>query len=262
MDISEKTALVTGSSRGIGKGIAVALAANGYNIGLCHWKDHENAEQVARVIRDKYSRKCAVFHMNLEEEKTPVKLVEDAVQALGEIHTVVNNAGVTLFGELLSMNTEEINQLTNLNFRAPLLMMKAAGQHMKEREIKGSIINITSTRSERAYPGDAVYGGVKSALARATETIALEFSAYGIRVNCIAPGAIETTHDKENFYQAFGKKIPLGRTGTPEDIAEAVVWLASKHASYVTGTTIRVDGGLILPGMPETEDEQTGWKDV
>ncbi|HEU5138353.1 MAG TPA: SDR family NAD(P)-dependent oxidoreductase [Bacillales bacterium] len=260
MEISGKTALITGSSRGIGKGIALAMAANGYNIGLCHWNDHENAEQVARVIREKYSRKCTVFHMNLEEEKTPVKLVEDAVRALGDIHTVVNNAGVTVFSELMNMKTEEINQLADLDFRAPILIMKAAGKHMMERKIKGNMINITSTRGERAYLGDAVYGGVKAALTRATETIALEFSTYGIRVNCIAPGAIQTSQEREDYYEAFGRKIPLSRAGTPEDIAKAVVWLSSEQASYVTGTTIRVDGGLILPGMPETEDKQTGWK--
>jgi glucose 1-dehydrogenase len=261
MNGERKTVLITGASRGIGKGIAIAMAEHGYDLAISHLNDHDNAEEVALIVKEQYGRRCAVFDVDLEEETTPEKLVRDVIKALGHINVLVNNAGVTVFSHITTMEIEKINKLTNLDFRAPLLMMRSAGKHMIERKIKGSIINITSTRSERAYPGDAVYGGVKAALKRATETIALEFSTYDIRVNCIAPGAIQTSDERENYYKEFGKKIPLNRAGTPKDIGNAAVWLSSDQASYVTGATVGVDGGLILPGMPETinDDGNAGW---
>jgi glucose 1-dehydrogenase len=149
------------------------------------------------------------------------------------------------------MSEEQMNTLYRLNFLAPMLVTGAASKHMAEQGIAGSIINIASSRGERAYPGDAVYGGLKAALRRATESLALELAPYGIRVNAIAPGAIQTVPGREASYAELGKKIPLERVGTPEDIGEAAVWLSSPQASYITGITLRIDGGLILPGMPE-----------
>jgi glucose 1-dehydrogenase len=100
---------------------------------------------------------------------------------------------------------------------------------------------------------------MKAALARATETMALEFGPYGIRINCVAPGAIDSRGTKTEFYKNLGSKIPLGREGKPEDVAQAVAWLCSGEASYITGTTLRVDGGLILPGMPEDVSPEAGY---
>lgn len=145
--------------------------------------------------------------------------------------------------------------------------MQAAAIQMVRAKISGSIINITSTRAERAYPCDAVYGGVKAALNRASQSAALDLAPYGIRINCVAPGAI-AVRSKEylrklnlipvDFWDELGTRIPLGRSGTPEDIANAVAFLASDQASYITGEILRVDGGLILPGMPEQSDLSWG----
>ena len=147
------------------------------------------------------------------------------------------------------------------------LPMQAAATQMVRAKISGSIINITSTRAERAYPCDAVYGGVKAALNRASQSAALDLAPYGIRVNCVAPGAI-AVRSKEylqklsiipvDFWDELGTRIPLGRSGTPEDIANAVAFLASDQASYITGEILRVDGGLILPGMPEQRGHSWG----
>jgi glucose 1-dehydrogenase len=258
-----KKALVTGGSRGIGRGIAYALAAEGYDLAISHWNDHMHAHQAQEHIASTYGRGCSVFHGNLEEEAEPALLVDEAVKALGRIDLLVNNAGITIFNDILEMDIEHMNRLLHLNLRAPLLMMRYVGLHMAETGNKGNIINITSTRAERAYPSDAVYGGVKAALTRATQSIALEYSVYGIRVNCIAPGAISTTEERADYFRELGRKIPLGRPGFPEDIGQAVVWLASDHASYMTGSTIRLDGGLILPGMPETVSVEgdKGWRE-
>ncbi len=237
----------------------MALAENGYDIAFSHWNDSKNADCTAAEVKQSYQRKCAVFEGNLENEDEPARLVQGAIQALGHIDMLVNNAGVTIFRPVTEMDIESMNRLLHLDFRAPMLLIREVGRHMIAKGIQGSIINITSTRSERAYAGDAVYGGVKAALARATGSVALDLAAHGIRVNCIAPGAIQTSADREAYYCGFGAKIPLGRPGTPDDIGKAAVWLASEQASYMTGAVLRVDGGLILPGMPETADGP-GWR--
>lgn len=142
-------------------------------------------------------------------------LQQSAVRALGRLDVLVNNAGVTLFDDIAAMETADIIRLLHLDFRAPILLMQHVGRHMIERGIQGCMINITSTRVERVYPRDAVYGGVKAALARASQSAALELSAYGIRINCIAPGAIAATKEREAHYLALGRKIRLGRPGRP-----------------------------------------------
>jgi len=144
-------------------------------------------------------------------------------------------------------------------------LMQAAARHMAEHGVRGSLINITSTRGERAYPGDSVYGGLKAGLNRAVQSIALDLAPYGIRVNNVAPGAVRVRSNAEaaaagfaGFWDKLGERIPLGRSGEPGDVGEAVAFLASDRASYITGTTLRVDGGLILPGMPENPSA-AGW---
>ncbi len=260
MQMEQKTALVTGASRGIGKQVAIRLAEEGYDIAFCHFQDEQRAKQTKQQIQEQFNRKCVVFNVDLRQTNLLATLVKEVISNLGSIHTLVNNAGITIFHPITEMEVDELDHLINLDLKAPLTLMSLIGQHMKECHFPGNIINITSTRAERAYPDDAVYGAVKAGLRRATESVALELSDYGIRVNCVAPGAIQVDSSRDEYYQNFGQKIPLARAGQPNDVAEAVCFLVSERASYITGTTVRVDGGLILPGMPETSDKQSGWK--
>lgn len=269
-----KRAIVTGGSRGIGRGIALELAARGYDIALSYRSMAKEAQQVAEEIRSTYGVRCFVYQASLEENGAALTLFQNAVQDLGGVDLLVNNAGRTVIENILDLKPENVDLLLNLELRTCLLLTQAAARHMVEHGIHGSIINITSSRGERAYPCDGVYGGVKAALARATESIALDLAPYGIRVNCVAPGSIqvrtaETLGEKSVSYletiEKLEKKIPLGRIGQPEDVAKAVAFLASEDASYITGITLRVDGGLILPGMPErsipgTDDHGWGWR--
>jgi len=248
-----KNALVTGASSGIGEGIAYALAAEGYTITFVHHHDADNANRVKSKIENEFDVPCHVLEGNLATEQFPLKVVEYAVENMGAIDVLINNAGRSPFEKILDMKLDTTNDVFGLNFRAPLLLTQAVAKHMIENDIRGSIVNTASTRGFRAYSGDAVYGGLKAALIRATQSIALDLAPYGIRVNCVAPGAIQVRHSEQidTFYATLGKRIPLGREGTPNDIGNAVAFLVSDKASYITGTTLQVDGGLILPGMPE-----------
>ncbi|GGE33050.1 beta-ketoacyl-ACP reductase [Pullulanibacillus camelliae] len=256
-----KKALVTGGSRGIGRGIALSLAARGYDVVITYRSAKEEADEVIAFIEKEYGRGAVALHAELSNEETALGLVDQAIKELGGLDVLVNNAGLTITSPLAKMAVKDINYLLNLNLKTPLLLMRAAAGYMMGQGKKGSIINIASTRGKRAYPVDAVYGGTKAALIRATESVALECAPHGIRVNCIAPGATKVREGKEREegYKKLGQKIPLGRVGTPADIGEAVVWLVSDQASYITGETIKIDGGLILPGMPEDVRPEAGY---
>jgi NAD(P)-dependent dehydrogenase (short-subunit alcohol dehydrogenase family) len=246
-------AVVTGASMGIGRAIALKLAAIGYDVFIAHRSEPELAEAVAREIRGVHGRRCAVFEGDLRLAETAEALFDSAVRAMGRIDVLVSNAGISRFYKLREMAAAEIDELYALNYRAPLQLMGLAARHMIREGIAGRIVQISSSRGSRAYPDDAVYGGLKAAIERSVQSLALELAPHGIRVNCVAPGAI-MVREPNRFYRWLGPRVPLGRIGRPEDVADAVAFLCSGHASYITGITLRVDGGLILPGMPENPD--------
>lgn len=252
---ARKTAIVTGASSGIGKGIAIVLSRAGYDISTVYKSNDAGITQLEEIVTGTYGRK---FH-SVKGDLTDLDFVEEyaseAINALGDVHLLVNNAGAGYGGKLLDINAKEMLSFINIDFAAPILLMKAISKHMLEKEIRGSLINITSTRAERAYPHDSIYGGMKAGLKRASESIAIELAMYGIRVNNVAPGATEIEQGSHEYYTKLAQKIPLRRVGKPSDIGEAVLWLASDAAAYITGTSLKVDGGLTLPGMPERNDE-------
>ncbi len=266
-----KKAVVTGGSRGIGRGIAISLAKDGYDVAITYATKAEEAEQTAKSVEE-YGRKCFIYQAFLEQDGVGPKIVEQAIEDLGGIDLLVNNAGLTITGSILDMPVADLDKLINLDFRNYILCAQVAARHMVKHKVKGNIISITSSRAQRAYPTDAIYGGLKAGLNRATESMALDLAPYGIRVNCVGPGAIRVRDEKQlsqpgehiqsSFYENLGWRIPMQRVGLPEDIGNAVVFLASEKAAYITGFTLRVDGGLILPGMPERVIEDAkdmGW---
>ncbi|MDR1060488.1 MAG: SDR family oxidoreductase [Clostridiales bacterium] len=265
----EKKAIVTGASRGIGRGIALCLARDGYDVAISYSTRAEDAESLKREIEARHGRACHVFQASLQEPGEGVRLFGAAAERLGGLSLLVNNAGVTRLESILDLSEEILDHLINLNFRNYLLMAREAARHMVRHGVRGNIVNITSSRGERAYPGDSVYGGLKAGLNRAVQSMALDLAPYGIRVNNVAPGAtrVRTVEDLEREgrgagnYHYLDSRIPLERYGTPEDIGNAVAFLASDKAAYITGVTLRIDGGLILPGMPEfpINGSDRGW---
>ncbi|MBR2990166.1 MAG: SDR family oxidoreductase [Solobacterium sp.] len=273
-----KKAIVTGGSKGIGKGIVHALARDGYDIAFCCLDKEYEAEAVAEDIGKQYGREVFWFLCDLRQDGEADRFFQDALNVLGGLDVLVNNAGKTIFEPLYGITEEKLDHLMNLDFRSNVILMRNASKYMIDHGIKGSIINITSSRGERAYPECGIYCGLKAALNHAIEAFALDVARYGIRINNVAPGAtrVRTKEDlrhlddddrkdyfyrkefddhsvpiRSDFWDELGTMIPMLRAGTPEDIANAVSFLVSDKASYITGITLRVDGGLILPGMPE-----------
>ncbi|WHH60750.1 SDR family oxidoreductase [Petroclostridium sp. X23] len=273
-----KKALVTGGSRGIGKGVALALAAEGYDVAISYFSKEEEAKEVSKYISEKFGRECYYFQASLDKPGAGHELFDKAVEALGGLDLLVNNAGQTICEPIYSITEENLDHLINLDFKSFIMLMRDASKYMIDHNIRGSIINITSSRGERAYPECGIYCGLKAALNHAVQAFALDVSSYGIRINNVAPGATRVRTKEElfamekgessdyfwkdefadkskpigsDFWDELGEAIPLGRSGLPEDIANAVVFLSSDKASYITGITLRVDGGLIIPGMPE-----------
>ena len=247
-----KTALVTGGSHNIGQGIAIVLAEKGYDVAITYNTRLEGAMETKRAV-EALGRRCFVYQASLNEIDVPARTVNKAHEDLGHIDLMVCNAGRDSRVSILAVTEEDLRFLYENNYRNYILCASAAARHMVNDRIAGSIIFITSTRGEQAYPDDFVYGGFKAAIRRACESIALELSAYNIRVNCVAPGATwpaSPGHDPDKI-PFIRDSIPLHRSGTARDNGEAVAFLASDEASYITGVSLRVDGGLILPGLME-----------
>ena len=225
---------------------------------------------VAGNLSDKLGIKSVAIANQVVQHDMDLTPIGYQYGELGGLDLLVNNAGVTVFQSILDLEMEETQKMLNLDLLNYLVLSSKAARYMKAHEVKGCIINITSSRAERAYPGDCVYGGIKAAVNRASQSMALDLAPYGIRVNCVAPGAIcirtpeeikaEGRTELEGFWESLGERIPMGRNGTPKDIGRAVVFLASENAAYITGEVLRVDGGLILPGMPEkVENDKNAW---
>ena len=269
--MSEYKAIVTGGSSGIGRGIVYELARAGYDVAFSYNSQPDKAAAVLKEIQELYPKQAFfIAQGNFTEKGAGKAFFRKAVKALGGLTLLVNNAGITLKESIFDLTEECMDQMLALDFRNYLLLTKEACTYFAAKEIKGSVINITSTRADRAYPTDAVYGAIKAGINRATQSIALDVAPYGIRVNNIAPGAIRRITDAEMEahpehpqviqIRHLSPKIPLERYGLPEDIGKAVVYLASEDASYITGATLKVEGGLTLPGMPERpEQEGRGW---
>lgn len=204
---AKKTALVTGGSRGIGRGIALALAQAGYEIMITHYRDDAMAEQTAEEIEKLSGRACVVREGDLTEADEAVETAAEAVRTMGQIDCLINNAGVGMYASITELPLEHLDYTMRLNFRAPMLLMREVSKHMIAAGRGGNIVNILSTHAERAYPGDAVYGGIKAALKRAAESVALDLSPYRIRVNCIAPGGI-LVRDPEPSVDQMGSLVP------------------------------------------------------
>lgn len=249
-----KKALITGASRGIGRGVALKLAQSKYDIAITYNSKLDEAKSLAEEV-EKLGGKCFYYQASMQNADVPEKVTKQAIEDLGGIDLLVCNAGLTRHTSLLDVNADFIDFVYGLNYRSYILCSKVAANYMVENNVKGSIIFISSTRGIRAYENDSIYGSFKAALNRAVESFAIEMGQYGIRINSIAPGAtaIRGSYNMETLKNNhIATIVPLKRRGKPEDIANMVNFLTSDEATYITGDTIKIDGGLILYGPSES----------
>ncbi len=253
-------ALVTGAGQGIGRIIAQRMARSGMDVALHYWDGDSVVQEMAAHIRNS-GRRVVVLHGDLTEPGLPQSIVHETLEDLGRLDVVVNNAGVTFMSPFTALSSEDVDACYRINFLAPLGISQAAARWMIDQNRPGSIIHITSVHQERVTDRDNIYGAMKAALARLTESMAYELAPYHIRVNAVAPGRIATPEQlaraRPERESQIAAAIPLGRTGTAEDVAAAVQWLSSEDSQYVTGITLRVDGGMNLPMTQAQVDGQS-----
>lgn len=245
---ARRTALVTGASRGIGRGIALALAEAGYDVGVNYASSSQGALEVVEACRA-VGGDAEAFLADVGCTAAIDALLTAFLERFGHLDLLVNNAGIGLKVPFLETTQEQYDRVMDVNLRGAFFCTQMAARAMVERGKGGVIINNTSIHQEIQYPNTSVYGPAKAALEKFTRHVALELAPYGIRVNAVAPGATRTHEDQDSnpHWRLVCSRIPLGRHGLPEDVARAVVFLASEEASYVTGACLTIDGGAVLP---------------
>src|SRR5512143_1832887 len=246
MTLTGKIALVTGAAQGIGRDIALGLAADGADVAICD-VNLEAAQQTAGEIEAK-GRKSLAVKANVASSAAVTAMLDQVVSEFSRIDILVNNAGITRDGLILRMKDEDWDLVLSINLKGAFLCTKAALKFMSKQR-GGTVINIASIVGAMGNAGQANYVASKAGLIGLTKTIAREYANRGITANAVAPGFIETAMTQalsENVRQDLAKQIPMGKLGTPEDVANAVRFLASPWASYITGQVIHVNGGMYM----------------
>ena len=244
--IQGKNVIITGASRGIGKGIAKVFADHGANVAFTYSSSDGPALELEKELKEK-GVKAKAYKSNAASFEASAKLVDQVLEDFGSIDVLINNAGITKDNLLMRMSEADFDQVIETNLKSVFNMTKAVQRSLLKQR-SGSIINMSSIIGVKGNAGQANYAASKAGMIGFTKSIALELGSRSIRCNAIAPGFIETEMtDKldEKVVQAWRDSIPLKRGGTPEDIANACLFLASDLSSYVTGQVLHVNGGLL-----------------
>ena len=243
--MSGKTAVVTGGSRGIGRAICLELARRGANVVFSYAGNTAAAEKTLAELKE-LGVEARAIQGNVADPAAAKTLIDTAVKELGGIHILVNNAGITRDGLAMAMKEEDFDAVIETNLKGAFLCMKAAIRPMMKARY-GRIVNLSSVVALRGNPGQVNYCASKAGLIGMTKSLAKEMGARGITVNAVAPGYISTDMTAalpDAARQAMLSTIPVGRAGSPEDVAAAVAFLASEEAGYITGQVLSVDGGM------------------
>jgi glucose 1-dehydrogenase len=246
--LAGKTVLVTGSSKGIGRGIAVRMAQEGADVVINYNTDPKGAEEALAEVQAA-ARRGASIQANLGSVTEVRRLIESAVEQMGQLDVLVNNAGIEKHAPFWDVSEQDFDKVLDVNLKGVFFATQAFVRHLRQTNRRGRIVNISSVHEELPFPNFAAYCASKGGLKMLARTLAVELGPLGITINNIAPGAIETPintallNDRAKLTYLL-HQIPLGRLGQPDDVASLATFLASDEASYVTGATFTVDGGL------------------
>jgi 3-oxoacyl-[acyl-carrier protein] reductase len=241
-----KTAIITGASRGIGKGIAQVFAQNGANVAFTYSSSAESAQELEKQLNN-MGVQAKAYQSNAADFKEAQNLVDKVLEDFPSIDILINNAGITKDNLLMRMGEEDFDKVIEVNLKSVFNMTKAVQRTMLKQR-KGSIINMSSVVGVKGNAGQTNYAASKAGIIGFSKSVALELGSRNIRCNVVAPGFIETEMTAkldEETVKGWRAAIPLKRGGTPEDIANACVFLASDLSAYITGQTIHVDGGML-----------------
>lgn len=247
MHLDGNVAIVTGASRGIGRAVALKLAEAGAKVVINYAGNHAAAQEVEALIKDK-GGEALLVQADVSNAEAVEEVVKQTMDAFGRIDILVNNAGITRDGLLMRMKEEDWDAVINTNLKGVFLCTKSVARIMMKQR-SGKVINLTSVVGVIGNAGQANYAAAKAGVIGFTKSMARELASRGITVNAIAPGYITTDMTAvlpEQVKTEFISKIPLGKLGSPENVADAVLFLASDAAQYITGQTLHVDGGMVM----------------
>ena len=249
LKLNGKKAIITGSTKGIGKAIALSLAAEGCQV-VVTGRDKEQLETTVQEIKKASGTIAYPIRIDLQKEGSAEQLLQIGIEILGDIDILVNNAGIWPTSYVTDMSKDEFEKTMYLNLEVPYLLSKNAANYFLERKKKGKIIHIVSQAAfHGSTTGHAHYAASKAGLVAFMISQAREVAKYGININAVAPGMVDTDMVRDNVLkneEYYKNRIPVGRLARPEEIANVVTFLASERADYLTGITIDATGGMLM----------------
>ena len=243
-----KTAVVTGASRGIGAACAVAMAKSGYNVILGYKEQKQKAENLAKVLIEGYGIAALAVQADVSDSKQAQELVDVAYRNFGRVDVLVNNAGIAGYKLFTDITDEEWNEMIGTNLTGVFNCSRAAVKYMVSAH-SGSIVNISSMWGQVGASCEVHYSASKAGVIGMTQALAKELAPSGVRVNCLCPGVIRTdmlSEIDDETVSSLIEETPLGRLGSPKDIADAVAFLCSDGATFITGQVLGVNGGFVI----------------